>query len=221
MGKLSYVVVSTPRSATGWASQVLTAMGLQCGHETYYNLHLQQPENKNEGIWGDSSWLAVPFIKYLPSGTIVLHQIRNPWDTIASLVGLGWFGPADELDPGEDGYLGFAIAFAQGHMPYLGSDMDQHVNRAAAFWMVWHMMIELYAKARSDLTYVRYQVESPCVAATMYRAVTGNDPCTGSIARVEGIDRKYNTGHYDKPVVSPRKLGPHVVELANRYGYPE
>ena len=35
MGKLSYVVVSTPRSATGWASQALSAMGPQCGHDPH------------------------------------------------------------------------------------------------------------------------------------------------------------------------------------------
>ena len=218
MSSLSYVVVSTPRSATGWAAQALTAMGLQCGHETYYNLHLQQPENKNEGVWGDSSWLAVPFIKDLPSGTIVLHQIRNPWDTIASIVGLGWFDPKADHGALELSYIMFAAEHRLGSPT---KAMATQIERAAHFWMTWHMMIELYTKARSDLTYVRYQVERPDVADKMYRSIKGEDPCTGSIARVDGISKKHNTREYVKPNVWPRALDPHVVELANRYGYPE
>lgn len=218
MGSLSYVVVSTPRSATGWASQVLTAMGLRCGHETYYNLHLQQPENRNEGIWGDSSWLAVPFIKDLPSGTVVLHQLRNPWDTLASIVGLAWFAWDQSIFGPE--YSRFAREHMIGRMPGPTAFMTTEVRRAAHFWMTWHMMIELYATARADLVYVRYQVESPLVAEKMYRAITGNEADVALITKAEEVDRHYNSRDIVKPDVWPRKLQPHVVELANRYGYP-
>lgn len=218
MGCITYIVVSTPRSATGWAAQALTAMGLRCGHETYYNLHLQQPENRNEGVWGDSSWLAVPFIKDLPAGTIVLHQIRNPWDTIASIVGMGWYAWDHSIFGPE--YRMFAAEHMIGRMPGDPPRVFSEVRRAAHFWMVWHKMIELYAIARADLTYVRYQVESPVAAEAMYRAITGKEPDVALVTKAREVDRKYNSRDIVKPDVRSGKLQPQVVELANRYGYP-
>ncbi|KKN04343.1 hypothetical protein LCGC14_1098220 [marine sediment metagenome] len=218
MGQLSYIVVSTPRSATGWASQVLTAMGLQCGHETYYNLRQRQHTNiLTEGVWGDSSWLAVPFIKDLPTYTTVVHLVRNPWHTIASFVGLGWFDWQASMVGLE--YRMFMEEHLIGRIPD-DSPLAGEVRRAAHFWMTWHMMIELYAKARSDLQYVRCQAESPVAAESMYRAITGKDADVGLVIAADRIDLTYNSRGYAKPDVWLRRLDPHVVELANRYGYP-
>ena len=105
MSQLSYVVVSTPRSGTGWAHAVYTAMGLRCGHEAHFHYGKQQwacvsmPE-----VWGDSSWMAAPFIPELPPGTVVLHQVRNPVASVASMA--GHFAKWGEWD---DPYIAFMM----------------------------------------------------------------------------------------------------------------
>lgn len=82
-----FVVASTPRSATGYMSQLLQGAGIACGHERVYNL---------EGIewkmrWGDSSWMSVPHLQQF-DGTI-FHMVRNPLHTVSSIMDLNFFGP--------------------------------------------------------------------------------------------------------------------------------
>jgi len=111
MGDISYVVVSTPRSGTGWMHRALSAMGLVCGHETHFVYWLQRHgDPSRDGVWGDSSWLAAPFLGDLPKGVVAIHLVRNPLKSIASLVSLGHF---DEWLPAKNPYK----RFMQKHMP--------------------------------------------------------------------------------------------------------
>ena len=82
---IKYVVVSSPRSGTGYTAEVLNRLGLNCGHETWFFPGRTLYQKHGEKFWGDSSWLAVPFLVKMPMGTLILHQLRNPIKTLDSM----------------------------------------------------------------------------------------------------------------------------------------
>src|SRR5437870_668008 len=81
---IPFVVASTPRSGTGYIAQLLSALGVACGHEKYFNKKSQTYHVQT--LEGCSSWLSVPFLDRLPVQTVVLHQIRDPVRTINALI---------------------------------------------------------------------------------------------------------------------------------------
>jgi len=211
MSQLSYVVVSTPRSGTGWAHRVYTELGLRCGHEAHYHYGKRQwacvsmPE-----VWGDASWMAAPFLLELPPGTLVLHQVRDPVAAVASMA--GHFA----LWGGDDPYA----SFMERHMPGTMPDGGDAV-RAAHFWATWHRMIEMYALSRADLRYARYRIEdAEGVLADNYRMITGHTPPPEAVAGALAVaGTRYNAWRADKPAVDPADLPGHMLDLARAYGY--
>lgn len=76
-----YAIVGPPRSGTGYAAALLTAAGLDCGHEDYW--HLGDPPAVARR--GDASWLALPRLEADRSGVTVFALLRDPRDVVASL----------------------------------------------------------------------------------------------------------------------------------------
>lgn len=76
-----FVIVGTGRSGSGYISRVLTAAGIRCGHEEWWN-----PTNvRTPDLVGDSSWCAVPALPAIVDrGVIVLHQVRHPLKVVSS-----------------------------------------------------------------------------------------------------------------------------------------
>ena len=153
MSDIAYVVVSTPRSGTGYAAEMLNSLGLNCGHEQAFRpgvCHYKKPEE----VWGESSWLAAPFLAEMPSTTLVLHQIRNPVKTLDSMMARrqlrGRWKPEHNLPRGE------YTNFLKTHV----SDWEScdHKERLIRFWVEWHTRIEDGIRD-SDLQYLRYRVE--------------------------------------------------------------
>jgi len=219
MGDISYVVVSTPRSGTGWMHRALSAMGLACGHETHFVYWLQRHGDPNrDGVWGDSSWLAAPFLGDLPDGVVVIHLVRNPLKSIASLVSLGHF---DEWLPAKNPYK----RFMQKHMPGSMPELATAIERAAWFWASWHRMIDLHIVSRPCLrTFPRSGgvarlEEAESWIPVMYREITGKPPEENAIDAAMSVDREYNTGRGKKPHVEWGMLPPRVIETAESYGY--
>lgn len=96
-----YAILGPPRSGTGYASTLLTAAGLDCGHEAFWRLGppLRTPT-------GDSSWLALPALELARDGIVVFALLRDPRDVVASIAfGELWTHPARR-------YLRFAIHHA-------------------------------------------------------------------------------------------------------------
>ncbi len=213
ISQIKYVVVATPRSATGWTSQVLCAMGLKCGHEKCFTHDKQVYEGKLgvDYTWGDSSWLAVPFIDDLPPGTTILHQVRNPCATIASLVGLGHFGHWDRA-------LDEYHIFMRQHV--MLPDGLNTIQRAAWFWYLWHVKIEEAGRRRGWPWYVRYRVETPNIPAIYHQEITGHQPTKDQLRKASEVPTDYNHKRgRSKPDVTMDVLPTRVADLALRYGY--
>ncbi|KKM67211.1 hypothetical protein LCGC14_1473430 [marine sediment metagenome] len=215
ISQIKYVVVSTPRSATGWTSQVLCAMGLKCGHERHFTHDKQSYESKLESdyMWGDSSWMAAPFIGDLPRGTMVLHQVREPCATIASLVGLRHF---DHWDRALDEYH----IFMRAHLPHELPDGLNAIQRAAHFWLTWNEMIEATLASRPDLEWIRYRIETPTIVELLCGWLTDHEPSRKLLAKGMAVPTDFNRRRgLTKPDVTMDLLPTRVADLARRYGY--
>ena len=80
--KIQYIFTGTPRSGSGFVSQLLTSGGLKIGHEMFFGMpgHGFYPR----GAVGDSSWLALPLLNMYPEAKKI-HVVRDPLKTISSL----------------------------------------------------------------------------------------------------------------------------------------
>jgi hypothetical protein len=81
-----FIIVSTGRAGSKYVANLLSELGVACGHERVYTP--LGPRYKFL-VRGDSSWLAVPYLAEYQG--IVLHQVRNPLSVIASLLSIGFF----------------------------------------------------------------------------------------------------------------------------------
>ncbi len=101
-----FVIVGSGRSGSGYISRVLTAAGIPCGHESWWNPY----GRRQRGLLGDSSWCALAQIDWIKYSGQVFHQVRHPLDVISSYVHRHTFtGPFAKIklpllveDPGGD-----------------------------------------------------------------------------------------------------------------------
>lgn len=75
----SFVIVGTGRSGTGYISQLLTAGGVQTGHELWWS----PMGPRRLGLTGDASWCATFEVDRYRGR--VFHQIRDPLLTMRSI----------------------------------------------------------------------------------------------------------------------------------------
>lgn len=74
-----FVIAQTGHSGSGYIARVLTAAGIDTGHEDWF----RPGRRRVSGLVGDSSWCAVPELGSF-RGT-VFHQVRAPLPTLRSL----------------------------------------------------------------------------------------------------------------------------------------
>lgn len=220
---ISYVVASTPRSATGYISRVLNLLGLKCGHEAIFTTNTESVRMFHHwGIFGDASWMAVPLIHSLPPNTLVLHQIRDPVKSMNSINSgnryfRGGFGRSGIQGPGP--YCKFIAQCTQGWVwP------EDEVGRGAHFWHNWHRWIEFEARRRDDLRYFRYRIEDLDEGllvriANLIAPSSGPNPYPDLGAAVESVPTNHNHQGEVLEVVSWDTLPPPAKEMAIRYGY--
>ena len=151
-----YLIVATPRSATAFTARLLSNLGLNCGHEKHFGLdtHLSQFLNC-EGIVGDSSWLAVPFLNQLPKDVKILHQTRHPLKVIRSLLELQFLDFDVVGRPVRDGLRRRFTEFAMEHCPGV-LEYNSNFERAAWFYYHWNRKIDAQ---RTDRELFRYNVD--------------------------------------------------------------
>ncbi|MGH8681300.1 MAG: hypothetical protein ACREVS_16415 [Burkholderiales bacterium] len=163
---------------------------------------------------GESSWLGAPFLKALPKGTIVLHQVREPVAVIRSFLRVRFF---DE----PSAYL----RFAEARLPKLAQ--GDRVERCMRYWLEWNRLAERGAGLKG-LGYFRYRLED--FDAALLERILAMIRYRCEPERVERAiaerPRDYNS-RGDKGADSdvtwgtlPRgELRDALAELASRYGY--
>ena len=180
-----FVVTGCARSGTAYIARLLTALGIECGHEAVFTPYTRHFDGFG-AVRGDSSWLAVPFLDELPAGTVVLHQVRHPDAVVRSLIGIRFFsedrtafvrdwrsrvqvarsrGLRESLTrlTNRDGRQRARrrrtdfVTFLHRHCPEVFTEPTER-ERAARYWVQWN---EAAARAasRPDLVYQRYRLE--------------------------------------------------------------
>jgi len=240
MSNIRYVVASLPRSGTKYISTVLTKIGLRCGHEQFFGLKRSEVRLTSVSeIFGDASWMSVPYIQSLPPGTIVFHQVRDPIKVLNSNLPSGgdsYFRTWDEnaglsSDPFYKKELPWK-RFIWNHTqdwvwPHGGGEVPEgkeEIQRLIHWWINWNLWIEFSSLKRSDLTYVRYRLED-LTSDILYQmvqlisesssSITIKD-CEKAIAEVPST-----TNRHRKPnsKITVDMLSPAARLLMYRYGY--
>lgn len=151
---IKYIVVSSPRSGTGYTAEVLSHLGLNCGHETWFFPGRTIYHKRGEEFWGDSSWLATPYLDKMPPTTLVLHQLRNPIKTLDSMMARRQLRGCK---PGGKGPRGEYTKFLKLYFENWESEESQQ-DRLARFWVEWNLKIE-EQENNPNLRYLRFKIE--------------------------------------------------------------
>jgi hypothetical protein len=202
---LNFVVVGTGRCGTAYMAQLLTRMGIPCGHEWAYSAHPRKYADVE--IAGDSSAQAVPFLSEFRGK--VLHQVRDPLRVIGSFLGFGLF-----RDPKAHGVDG---EFMLRHFEFTGNELDD----AMRYYVEWNRRCEGVDPSR----YLLYQLEQVNVDLMMQIArFLGEDVSGPTIEQaIAAVPRNFNTRFNSRSVLwSDLPEGPAKQSLramALRYGY--
>lgn len=128
--KVRYIFTGTPRSGTGFTSQLLTSGGLKIGHEMVFGMPSFGFYPK--GAVGDSSWMAVPHLREYPDAKKI-HIVRDPLKTISSMFHAGHLS---DQSIGSNPYCFYKVR----HLPEIMQWKD--LDRYLFFWTVWNNVAE-------------------------------------------------------------------------------
>ena len=132
---LAIVVTGTGRSATGFASQWLTSVGVPSGHEVFFDhrglehaLHMLAARHYH--LVGECSWEAAPYLDSQPlRDALVVHQVRHPRKVIESCLRV-----PQEVAPHYARYM-------ERHLPRI-AQYRRTIDKAACRWVYWNRMVE-------------------------------------------------------------------------------
>lgn len=135
---MRFVVTGCSQSGTTYVAEVLTAAGLPCGHEAVFDRWTPgydtcPPIDKTE-LAGDSSYVAAPFLRQLPTSIVVVHLLRAPLDVIRSVVGRNQVARPQSWP---------WVRFLDHHVGILSEPDPAH--RAARYWLSWNALVEPHA----------------------------------------------------------------------------
>jgi hypothetical protein len=196
---------------------------------------------KWDGIWGDASWLAVPYLEHVPPGTVILHQVRDPLKVLNSNLppgGDSYFRTWDEhagltSDPlyNKDlPYKRFIFESTQKWVWPLGGGEEPEspgeIQRLVHWWLNWNNWIECATLLRVDLKYIRYRIEdiNPDNWTLLRDIIKVIDPAnTKEQDEVQSVLKKMSTttNRHRAPStkITVEMLSPTAQLMMYRYGY--
>ena len=191
-----FVILGSGRSGSGYISRVLSAAGIPCGHESWWNPH----GRRQRGLLGDSSWCALAQVDRSTYSGQVFHQIRHPLDVISSYVHRHTFtGP-----------------FAQLKLPLLAEDPSGDPLRYAC--RVW---LDLNRRS-AELTTTHWRVEDIDIQLVQQiGAAVGTAPVNVESA-IQSVPTSYNSHDTSRRLGwqdLPRDLFDEIEAMAQQYGY--
>lgn len=211
MSSMKYVVTGTARSGTKYAATVLTEAGMKCGHEMVFDSwggnFTTTPRWRDESAYyGDSSFIAAPFIPEVKGQLKVVHLVRPPLDVIRSIVGIGHVG--DNRSPW--------VQFLNAHINL--TQFPPGPQRAAAYWVRWNRLIQHH---KPDVTWDVNDITADDILELSMMTEIDVDPGDAGRA-VQSTDRAIN--HRQRADwVNLDHLGrvrDEVVSLADKLGVP-
>lgn len=199
---LKFIVAGTGRCGTAYIAQVLTRIGIPCGHEWVY-----APEHcySNIDILGDSSAQAVPFIPEFNG--LVLHQTRDPLKVIGSLVSFKLFD-----DPRFHGPAGEFIAR---HFQMTGNVLEDSMR----YYVEWNERCE------TAKDYFRYRIEDLDHRLLRVIADRIGVPVEESriVTALDRVPKNVNTRFSAKAIrwrdLPEGRIKDDLMSMSRRYGY--
>lgn len=126
---MRFLITGCARSGTVFTTQVFKQAGIACDHERIFNVE-SHPDNWGEV--GEVSWEAAPWIprvqKMFP-GVPIMHQVRHPLPTIASLLAYKLF---EEANPAES-WTRYIYANCHGI-----EEGETPLERCTLYWLHWN-----------------------------------------------------------------------------------
>lgn len=207
------VVTGTGRCGTRYASHVLSAAGVPCGHEDVFTFRVANQGHRPKwgGLAADSSWLAVPFLPRLGARVVLL--VRHPLDVVRSMLALGWFADGQRLQ----------ISRAVGrHRPEVHAERSR-ADQCLSLWLHWNTCALPYA---FDVVRFEDMVRDP--AALLAPAGVTGRPTAAALEEILADPDRVNTKD-DKKTTTPRpawddfrpELARAALRVAAMFGYRE
>lgn len=206
------LVVGTGRCGTRYASHVLRAAGVECGHEQVFTfrvaLGIRRPAWAS--FAADSSWLAVPSLP-VKARTILL--VRHPLDVVHSMLSLGWFADDRRKDVAKVIYR---------HRPEITAEATR-ADKCLAMWCHWNTAALPYAY---DLVRFEDMIRDP--RALLAPACVTGRPSAEALAAIRADPRRVND-KADKKIPTARPewddfrpgLARAALRTAGMFGYGE
>ncbi len=212
-----FVITGTGRSGTMGMSMLLNQAGVRTAFEEFFcpqlNLLIAEQYTSwlgSTGTAGEVSSLAAPYLPHLKADVVVLHQVRNPVATLASL--MGEWGAA-----GLKGVRWYPnVKFNRRYLQDISLD-DPPLVFYMKYWLGWNELIEPRAQWH-------FRIETVDIApgAIWERLLQYIDV---ALVLPPVYERNYNTGPRDKRVtwrsIPESDLKKRILEKAIVYGYSE
>jgi hypothetical protein len=231
MKQLQVIVTGTGRSGTVYFANLLTRVGIPCGHESLFTpwgldeaiarlegrhgVDVSAISRESCGEWcpnpqevvADSSYMAAPWLDQdLLKEVPVIHVVRHPLKVINSfVVGLNYFKdwvPADVWHH-----------FMYTHIPELRLDYTP-LERAALYYVRWNQMIERKA---SNRPYLFCQLEHITEKLFDFLGVTCPDDSVLGARNVNS--RMVGKSRHRFEEIPEGPIRDELEMLAERYGY--
>lgn len=206
-----FIVTGTGRSGTKYASAVFTAMGLKCTHQKVYTEFSDERPPIWDGRVGDASAFAAPKLDAVPDTTLVIHQVRNPWLVVRSLVEAQHLPPLRDVPSKNAG-----VAYYRAHCDY--TDHENPLLRAAHLWWRWNVMIEASMLGRGN--YVLHRLEDYTVERVEHLLkLLGYEFTFEMREAFEAVPQTTGSINPRGPVPDLRDMPHGFWGMVNRYGY--
>jgi len=164
-----FVITGCGRSGTTYIAKILNQIGCRCKHEDYFprlvkigrffisNRHDFFIKFNKVGWrippYGEIAWQAAAYLEYLPTATIIFHQVRHPVNFIKSRQ--------------KKGLVGYKLRNRFCPIPVKSSNVwefgslpiHEQVQYLAEFWIRWNCMVEQKTR-QGGYTYIRYCLEN-------------------------------------------------------------
>lgn len=199
---LRFLVASTGRSGSRWIAGVWTNLGFPCSHERIFNPWLRAKPHSFVCDASQQSGAVLKEVKEAHPHILVFHQLRNPYDYVASMYGEG----SSLLRPStNERFL----------LKYIDMDAEDAVSASMQLWVKWNDRIAPYA----DFT---YHVEA-CNVGKMKEmlALLGEKREDEEILDAFRTERNVHLKRWklDREEVRSSSYFPEFEEAMKRYGY--
>lgn len=233
---MSFLITGCGRSGTAFYSKVVSAAGLPCYHEGFFNWDDTKNRKNIEKFLGspagESSWYAVPYLNEL-TGVPVVHVVRHPKAVAASFYKIGLLSNSRRIHTTKGtGWVEYVrrnrndlrvilhrMILVAKHRQFLKMytscfDIASESQRLYHYWYSWNKIIEDRC-AELQLPYLRVHVEDSAQNAPAVLEFLGIKSAFPQLNVSRNEKNKYRKRTFpdDKPIQ------PNVLDMMRRYGY--